>query len=305
MKIELKLMKDAAEIVQSYLPYTNIGIQKNRLSYFDGMKALCHWHDDIELVKIIDGEMNYYVNGKTYHLKKNDGIIVNSKAMHYGFSHHNRDCHFICVLISPYILGENSPIYHHFIFPIISSYHLDVCCLYEHNIQHQNILKNIEQFGAIYSEQIHHHQSIDLDCIAIACHFWKNWYNLIKEKIDNNPHEDVRELLLQKKMTQFIYQNYMHPLKLDNIASSANICRSKCCQLFKKYAQQSPISFLNEYRVEKAKEMLLNTSSRITDIAYSCGFNNLSYFSKQFYKVTQYTPKKYQQERLIDIKGLE
>ena len=39
-------------------------------------KALCHWHDDLEFIKIIDGEMNYYINGKNLVLKEHDGIMA-------------------------------------------------------------------------------------------------------------------------------------------------------------------------------------------------------------------------------------
>lgn len=293
MKITLKLMEDASEIVQSYLPNIPIGIQKNKLSYFDGMKALCHWHNDVELVKILDGEMNYYINGKTINLKKNDGVIINSKVMHYGFSENNQECEFICILIDPEILSINSVIYKNLINPIITSPILEYNLLKQDNINHNKILLNIEELYKSYHHFILTQENIDLECIATTCYFWKNWFDLVKDNLINNNEEPSKEILLQKKMTRFIYQNYMHPIKLENIAESANICRSKCCILFKKYVQQSPINFLNEYRVERAKELILNTNMNITEIALNCGFNNLSYFAKQFYKITGKTPKKY------------
>lgn len=293
MKITLKLMEDASEIVQSYLPNIPIGIQKNKLSYFDGMKALCHWHNDVELVKILDGEMNYYINGKTINLKKNDGVIINSKVMHYGFSENNQECEFICILIDPEILAINTVIYKNLINPIITSPNLEYNLLKQDNTNHNKILLNIEELYKSYHHFILTQENIDLECIATTCYFWKNWFDLVKDNLINNNEQPSKEILLQKKMTRFIYQNYMHPIKLENIAESANICRSKCCILFKKYVQQSPINFLNEYRVERAKELILNTNMNITEIALNCGFNNLSYFAKQFYKITGKTPKKY------------
>lgn len=292
MKITLKLLEDNSEVIQSYLPYTRIGIQCNKLSYFDEMRALCHWHEDIELTKIIDGEMNYYVNGKTYLLKKGDGILINAKAMHYGYSSSGKDCDFICVLISPSILGENTALFHQFIEPIIHTKTIDAYILSEVDNNHKTILSCIEQYGELYKKHMNTKENIDFDCISLACYFWKNWYLLIKDKINSNEIEH-HDIVLQKKMTNFIYQNYMHPIKLEDIASSANICRNKCCQLFKKYAQQSPILFLNAYRIEKAKDLLINSSLNITEIALNCGFNNLSYFAKQFSQVTKCSPKHY------------
>lgn len=297
MKITLKLMADSSEIVQSYLPDIKIGIQCNKLSYFDEMKALCHWHEDIELVKIINGTMNYYVNGKVITLKEGDGIIVNSRAMHYGYSENNQDCDFICALINPSIFGKTTSLYQKFIDPILKNVELDHYLLSINNIYHQSILNDIEKLGTLYIQSQQYHQPIDLDCLATACILWNKWFELIKEHLSYQPQSEPKEIVLQKKMVNFIYEHYSQTISLDDIAQSAHICRSLCCKLFKKYVQQSPNQFLNAYRIEKAKEQLLSTSMNITEIAYQCGFNHLSYFAKQFERVVGVTPKKYQQQK--------
>ncbi|HIR88766.1 MAG TPA: helix-turn-helix transcriptional regulator, partial [Candidatus Fimimorpha faecalis] len=55
-----------------------------------------------------------------------------------------------------------------------------------------------------------------------------------------------------------------------------------CCQIFKKYSNQSPIDFLNTYRLEVSKNLLKETDKNITEIATSCGFNHLSYYASMF-----------------------
>ena len=69
---------------------------------------------------------------------------------------------------------------------------------------------------------------------------------------------------------------------MEDIAAAANISRSKCCKIFQQYLQQSPVAFLNAYRMEISCNLLRNTSYSITEIALSCGYNHLSYFSKMF-----------------------
>lgn len=94
-------------------------------------------------------------------------------------------------------------------------------------------------------------------------------------------------------MTSYIYKNYKQNISLNDIAKSGNICRSKCCKMFKKYLNQSPIDFLNTYRLEISKSLLINSNSNITEIAFNSGFNHLSYFSKLFYEKYNFTPKEY------------
>ncbi|OOF76813.1 hypothetical protein BKG96_09620 [Rodentibacter caecimuris] len=296
MKIILKLLSDNSEIVQSYLPNIKIGIQCNKLSYFDEMKALCHWHEDIELVKIISGKMNYYVNGKIIHLNEGDGIIINSRAMHYGYSKNSQDCDFICVLINPSIFGTMTPIYQKFIAPILKNVCLDAYPLLANHHEHQAILNDINMLGKLYIQSTNENKQIDLACLSTACSLWNKWFELIKTQLTLAPQTKSKEIILQKKMVNFIYDHYTQFITLDEIAQSANICRSLCCRLFKKYVQQTPNQFLNAYRVERAKMLFHSTSTNVTNVAYQCGFNNLSYFAKQFEKIVGTTPKKYQQQ---------
>ena len=67
--IDVDIMQDASEIVHYDIMGTPIYIRKGLLSLYPDMRALCHWHEDIELIYILKGEMNYDINGKTVLLK--------------------------------------------------------------------------------------------------------------------------------------------------------------------------------------------------------------------------------------------
>ena len=56
---------------------------------------------------------------------------------------------------------------------------------------------------------------------------------------------------------------------------------------------KKPMEYLNSYRVEKAAAKLLTSDASITDIAYSCGFNDLSYFIKTFKSLKGVTPARF------------
>ena len=114
-----------------------------------------------------------------------------------------------------------------------------------------------------------------------------------KDSIQPALSPEPSDLALQKKMVSFIYEHYQEILTLDMISSAASISRSKCCIIFRQYLQQSPIDFLNKYRLEVSRYLLTNTASSITGIALSCGFNHLSYFSKLFCAAYGYTPREY------------
>lgn len=105
MQIKIDTMADGSEIVHYDHPGIPLYIRKGILSYYPGRRAQCHWHDDIELIQILDGEMNYYINGEVVPLRKGDGILINTREMHYGYSNHGNDCIFICILFHTTLLS--------------------------------------------------------------------------------------------------------------------------------------------------------------------------------------------------------
>ena len=73
--IDIEIMQDASEIIHydsNKLPYA---IQERLLSQFTGHKALCHWHPDIECIRIYEGSMNYEINGEQILLRAGDIIL--------------------------------------------------------------------------------------------------------------------------------------------------------------------------------------------------------------------------------------
>lgn len=108
-----------------------------------------------------------------------------------------------------------------------------------------------------------------------------------------NKSESEQELNIQKDMVSFIYQHYPEKISLTDIAAAGHVGRSKCCQIFKHYMQQSPVDFLNTYRLKISCRLLCTTQKSITEIAILCGFNHLSYFSKYFMECYGCTPREY------------
>lgn len=104
------------------------------------------------------------------------------------------------------------------------------------------------------------------------------------------------QLDLERRMVAYIEENFASEMTLDEIAQSANVSRSTCCRLFRKYVHTSPIEFLNSYRLQVACGQLESTNLSITEIASNCGFNHVSYFSQLFVESFGDTPRAYRKK---------
>ena len=135
----------------------------------------------------------------------------------------------------------------------------------------------------------------ELEAIALMQILWSRLWKYKELGLDGQ--ETDEDLKIQKDMVSFLYQHYGEKITLDEIAASGNVSRSRCCRLFKHYLQQSPIDFLNAYRLKVSCHLLDNTSRSITDIALACGFNHLSYYSRYFYNSYGCTPREYRNRK--------
>jgi len=96
-----------------------------------------------------------------------------------------------------------------------------------------------------------------------------------------------------EKAVDYIRHNYSYPIHIQDIARHVGIDRTYLYRIFIQYEDISPKQYLTRYRLMVAKDMLENTSYRITEIAFSCGFHDASAFSRGFFREGQMSPQQY------------
>ena len=99
-------------------------------------------------------------------------------------------------------------------------------------------------------------------------------------------------------MLSFIKENYGNHISLADIADSAHVSRSECIRCFKKNVDETPVRYLTDFRIESAANMLLMTEKPVSEIAATCGFDDVSYFSKIFKNAKGLSPSQYRKEQI-------
>lgn len=64
----MHIIENNLEVVEYENLLLPISIKIRELIQYENKRALCHWHDDIEIIKILSGSMNFYINGEIFHL---------------------------------------------------------------------------------------------------------------------------------------------------------------------------------------------------------------------------------------------
>lgn len=280
--------------VQDYRPesYNFPGYQvfagKDGLSRYLNNVVVSHWHDDLEFTVVISGHMQYNVNGNVIKLREGSGIFVNSRQLHSVYSEDKSECLYICVLINPSILRSLQYIDLEFVRPIISSDSFMYCNLNKSIGWQSKILKAIINIYESSKEKMG-----ILKIQSLIFEIWEEVYkniNTVSRVLDSR----YDKLPTLKSMIEFIQKKYRDKITLTDIAAAGNVCKSNCCSIFKKYLNQTAITYLNNYRLCKSIDLLLNSDNRtIAEICYEVGFSGASYYSESFRKHFGCSPGEY------------
>ena len=98
---------------------------------------------------------------------------------------------------------------------------------------------------------------------------------------------------LLKKVIEYVNQNYMEDINLKFLSMEFNISADYLGKMFKNEVGDTFTNFLNEKRIEKAKELLLNTNLKTNEISQKVGYLNTNYFYTLFKKSTGVSIQEY------------
>jgi YesN/AraC family two-component response regulator len=109
-------------------------------------------------------------------------------------------------------------------------------------------------------------------------------------------HSDKGEQL--DSIVKHIQENYMGELTLDKLARLACMSRFSFCRAFKERFSQSFISYVNGIRLKNAGELLKDSRTSITEIAFSVGYRNSGHFNRVFKAVYKMSPREYRRKMI-------
>ena len=99
------------------------------------------------------------------------------------------------------------------------------------------------------------------------------------------------------RIHQFVESNFQKTIDTQQIADEVNLSLPAFCRYFKKTTKLTYTDFVNQYRVQYAKKLLIQDNN-VTEACFESGFESLSYFNRIFKKWTGETPSGFRKQRL-------
>jgi AraC-like DNA-binding protein len=95
---------------------------------------------------------------------------------------------------------------------------------------------------------------------------------------------------------RYVAENFQKKITFNNAASVANMQRSAFCRYFKRKTKKKFTQFVNEIRIMHSCKLLAETDKTIIEVAFECGYENTSYFNRQFRIYCNNSPKVFREQ---------
>ncbi|MBS6734068.1 MAG: helix-turn-helix transcriptional regulator [Clostridiales bacterium] len=263
-------------------------VAREHLSDYPNMSGIGHWHEDVEFVVMTEGEMTYWVDGTSYRLEKDQGMFINARQIHYGYSADGKGGEFVCVRFHPSLIGVTEEVKRKYVLPVTGKENRG-CLFLQPDIPEQKEMMEFLCRARILCEK--RAEELELELASIFLKIWRLLCRQMKISGADEREQDHRLPGLYQMM-EFIQNNYGEKITLADIAREGKMCKSSCCKVFQEYLHKSPVAYLMEYRIRKSMEML-DFQLAITEVALNCGFSGASYYAETFRRIAGITPGEY------------
>ena len=254
--------------------------------YHHRYEMVSHWHGEMEIIRVIRGNLNIRLNNDVYSLGKDDIVFVNPETIHTAIP---TECIYECFVFDVDSLTAGFAGCKYFFEGLLNGEYMineympqtetELCVSVDsifNTMKHKSSGYKFKVVGELYK----------LFGIIIDKHLYSHisgGNTILKDK----------NFVKLKNAISYMRDNYEKQMTLEEMAKTAGMSAKYFCRFFKEMTRKSPVEYLNTYRVEKAARLLISTDINVTDIAYMSGFNDLSYFIKTFKMYKGVSPSKF------------
>ena len=251
--------------------------------------VIWHWHDELELILIHRGAIVAGAGRTSVTLTAGEGCFIKAGSLHNIWKADSAACEYRSVVFHPRLIGSMDSIFWlNYIQPLGQPDFPQIISF---------LKRDAKDFPAFFSQlwqiQVEKNAGYENDIRYLLTKFVARLSNITVEKERQPSKRDMRDMERMKAMFSFLETHYAEELTLEQIAESAGISVTECMRCFRRSIGVSPIRFLKERRLQRAANLLRHTERSISEIAASCGFLDMSYFTKAFRQLYDVTPTAY------------
>lgn len=237
-----------------------------------------HWHKEIEIIYVLEGQITVGINNDLYILEQKDILLIGGSDIHsfLSSSEHSR------IFIIQFNLDLLSPLdleYRKFAYKFIGNSTIfdNTKASSIHNEIEQQILSMIDEYTNKYDGFKMSLKARIYDLLVILIR-----HVPMRTYTQHEKNRRIQKLERLDKIFKYVENNYHKPITLEQAAQQVNLSTHYFSRFFKNSTGITFSQYLSSFRIKQAEWYLLNTSYNITEIALKCGFGSIKTFNRVF-----------------------
>lgn len=247
-----------------------------------------HMHPEAEFLYLESGRLDFYIEDQNYILEAGDAVFIPPNLLHYANTAEDTSGVFHALVFSPEFVI--SPLEQELFAKYIPT------ALY--NMAYVCILRPEENWQ---KELLHELETIFLaseknrtDFLFMRGRLLLIWHLIYHNHIAATASDNSEKGYLNLQASiHYIHTHYAEELSLSELADTAHMSTGYFCRSFRQLTGYAPFTYLKRYRILKSCSFLSGTNMKIGEVCLLCGFNNISYYNREFQKLMKMTPSEY------------
>ncbi len=252
-----------------------------------------HWHGEFELNYIRSGCSEFICGDERLLAQAGDVILLTPNTLHAIYPYENNTQTYDTLVFHPSMLGleDNDRCAAEYIRPIVNG-SLGVQMHIRKDCAQYAVIKELVEEMIICAKD----NSAQADLLLKSNLLRMLWMLEKNGGIYRNREEDVKRSELIRPALEYMNQNYCDSITVEQLANITHLSKSYFMDRFKQAAGVGAVEYIIQLRIKKACELLLDTERTTAEIAFECGFKNLSNYNRQFKRIMGCTPNAYRKE---------
>lgn len=253
--------------------------------------VLFHWHPEIEINYIYEGSARFHIDYDYFNSQAGDIILIRPNGMHSIHPLANRKHVTDTFRFHLDMIGHSTvdQVSLRYLQPLQTSLYKFVPRIQPDMEGYEDIKECLFTIFELSKNEGRHFELLLKSKLNEFLYLLFYHRYVLRKNTDDTyrKNEQIRELI------DYINNNYQKNLSIDFLSQFMGYSKTHFMAVFKQHAGTSCIEFIIQVRLNKACDLLMNTSDPILEIATAVGFNNLSNFNRQFKRYYELTPSQY------------
>lgn len=251
-----------------------------------------HWHEELEIIYVLEEELVIGLNNEIYTLKPRDILLINSSEVHFFVTPPKKSKRII-LQFEQRLFGSFATMMREnkFVTPYLNSSNESQTQV--HRSLEKQILLIIEEYSKI-------RQGFQL---AIQARLYDFIVVLLRQvpqekysSLERSKH--LKRLERLEQVFKYVADNFTREITLNEIARTANFSIYHFTRFFKETTGMTFIQYLNNYRISQAVKYLTETDDPITEVAFKAGFDSIKTFNRVFKQLKGCSPSAFKKQSI-------